>query len=160
MTILRQRVAPSDNFFTGAGAGVLYIWLHRSIRNQRERKVSAVIEISVAKNRIYLGLEGYFRDEEAQQLADKVITEIGKLRPGFDLVNDISKFMPASQAAAGHFLRVQGVMKERGVRRIVRVVAGNALGNMQVGRAATQSGLEAQIASTRQEAERLLDQAR
>jgi hypothetical protein len=121
--------------------------------------LAAVIEVSVTRNRIYIGLEGYFRDEEAAEVADRMIRELKKLRPGFDLVNDISQFKPASSAAAAHILRVQGVMKELGVRRIVRVVAGNALGNMQIRRAANEAGLEAQIAATREEAERLLDKA-
>jgi hypothetical protein len=126
---------------------------------RKERTLAAVIEVSVTRNRIYIGLEGYFRDDEAAEVAERMIRELKKLRPGFDLINDISQFKPASSAAAGQILRVQGVMKEMGVRRIVRVVAGNALGNMQIKRAANESGLEAQIAGTREEAERLLDKA-
>ena len=121
--------------------------------------MSAVIEISIPKNRIYIGLEGFFQEDEAAQVADRMIRELKRLRSGFDLINDISQFKPASAASAAHILRVQGVMKDMGVRRIVRVVAGNALGNMQLKRAANESGLDAEITSSRAEADRLLDKA-
>ena len=120
--------------------------------------MAAVINISVPKNRLYIKLEGYFPEDEARLAADQVILEAKKLRPGFGLVSEISEFKPASPQAAEHILRAQRAMKELGVRRMVRVVGGNAMGKMQMQRTATQAGLEAEYAATREEADRMLDQ--
>ena len=120
--------------------------------------MAAVIQISLPKNRLYIGLEGYFPDEEAKLAADEVILQAKKLRPGFSVVSEISQFKPASPHAAEQILRAQRAIKELGVRRMVRVVGGNALGKMQMQRTATQAGLDADYAATREEAERMLDQ--
>jgi len=123
--------------------------------------MAAVIQVSIPKNRIYLGLEGYFDDEAAEKAADQIIAGLQQLRPGFDVVSNISEFKPATPQAAEHIVRVQKALKEMGFRRIVRVVAGNALGKMQMQRTATQAGgLDAEYAATREEAERMLDRPR
>ena len=119
--------------------------------------MAAVIQISVPKNRIYLGLEGYFDDEAARAAADQTIAGLRKLKPGFDMVSDITQFKPATQQAAEHIVRAQKALKEMGVHRLVRVVGGNALAKMQMQRTATQVGLDAEYAATREEAERMLD---
>ena len=122
--------------------------------------MAAVIKISLPKNRLYIMLEGYFQEDEAKVAADQVILEAKKLRSGFGLVSEISQFKPASPQAAEHILRAQRAMKELGVHRMVRVVGGNALGKMQMQRTASQAGLEADYAATREEADRMLDQVK
>jgi len=123
--------------------------------------MAAVIQVSIPKNRIYIALEGYFQEDEARRAADQVLQEMKKMRPGFDVVSDISLFKPVSPEAAGHIVRVQRQMKELGMRRLVRVVGGNALAKMQMQRTGSQAGVgDAGQAATREEAERALDQAR
>ena len=122
--------------------------------------MAALIQVSIPKNRIYLGLDGYFDDQAAGRAADESIAGFRKLRPGFDVVTDISQFKPASPQAAEHILRAQRVLKELQAGRIVRVVGSNVLAKMQMQRTGTQAGLEAEYAATREEAERMLDQPR
>lgn len=122
--------------------------------------MAAVIQVSVPKNRLYIGLEGYFPEDEAKRAADQVILETRKLRAGFGVVSDISHFKPASPQAAEQIVRAQKALKDMGVGRMVRVVAGNVLAKMQMERTGAQSGLDVDYAATREDAERLLDQKR
>ena len=55
------------------------------------------IHANVAKNRMYMELEGFFSDEEMAQMYNTFAQEMKKLGPGFDLIVNTSKFKPASR---------------------------------------------------------------
>jgi hypothetical protein len=130
-------------------------------REREEVTMSEVlVEASVRQNRLYLCLRGYMRDEEAAVAADRVLDEVRKLKTGFDVITDMSEFKPASAAGAEQFVRVQKTYKDRGVGRVIRIVGGNVLGKMQAARTTSEAGgLAVEYASSRAEAERMLDAA-
>jgi hypothetical protein len=120
------------------------------------------IRADVVKNRLYLRLVGFMTDDQAAEVAETIIQEIQKLRPGFDVINDISSLKPASPTATEHLRRAQEASARRGHGRIIRIVGKQAVTQMQWNRTlkASSQGANAEVAATLAEAERLLDAGR
>jgi hypothetical protein len=119
------------------------------------------IEARVDKNRLYLSLRGSMSDDEAKEVADRVILEIRKLRPGFSIINDISELKPASPVATEHLRRAQEASVRHGCGRVVRVVGSQAITQMQWSRTLKASHhAGAQTATSIEEAEMMLAQQR
>jgi len=78
------------------------------------------IRADVVKNRLYARLAGFKTDEDAVRVADTIILEIQKLRPGFSVINDIRELKPASPTASAHMRRAQKVSMEHGSGRTIR----------------------------------------
>jgi hypothetical protein len=100
-------------------------------------------------------------DDEARNVADRIIVEIRKLRPGFAIINDISELKPASPAATEHLRRAQEASVSKGCGRVIRVVGTQAITQMQWSRtlkAAHHGGAE--TATTFEEALEMLDKKR
>ena len=113
------------------------------------------------KNRLYLRLAGFFREVDVQPTIVKLEEELAKVRPGFDVVVDISQFMPGSPKAAEALRRGGGMVKVRGRRRAVRIAGGIVTGFMQFKR--MMGGVFAEdesvrYASSLAEAEAILDE--
>lgn len=115
------------------------------------------IRADVAKNRLYLVLGGFFADAEMVPIVDKCIAEAKKLKPGFDVINDISEFKPATPKGADEIKRAQIFVKENGVRKVIRVVGEAVLTQAQFDRQGKSAGYAADTASTVAEAEKILD---
>jgi hypothetical protein len=117
------------------------------------------IQANIPKNRLYLRLVGFMSDEDAATVADRIISEVGKLKTGFAIINDISGLKPASQVAAEHLRRAQDLSIKRGSGRIIRVVGSQAITQMQWNRTLKESqGKAAEVAATFEDAEKMLDQ--
>ena len=117
----------------------------------------ADIRADVGKNRIYIVLDGYFNDDQMKTVGDKTIEETRKLKPGFAVINDITKFKPTTPQGAEDLKRGQGFMKDYGMGRVIRITEGAALGQMQLSRKAKELGYIAEQAASIAEAERMLD---
>ena len=111
----------------------------------------------VVKNRLYITLKGFLTDEEAKNAAGLVIAEIRKLRPGFDVINDLSEFEAASPVGTQEIARGQKAAVGGGARRFIRVVSQEILGAHQFQRVAKTTGVTAEVAGSVIEAERLLE---
>jgi len=109
------------------------------------------------KNRLYLKLDGLFSEDDVKSAGGQIIREARLLRPGFDIINDISGFKPVKPEASAHIAHIQEEVMKLSVGRIVRVVGNNALGKMQLSRTSREAGYNALNAATLQEAEKLLD---
>jgi len=119
------------------------------------------VETDDGKDRIHLTLEGHMGPEETAAAADAVIEAAERLDPGFDLVNDMSTFVPTSDEAMDHIKRGKKGLAENGQAAAVRVVSDSTTGQMQFDRAG--EGVEEyalEKAETVDEAERLLDERR
>lgn len=118
-----------------------------------------MIEIrkNAVKNRLYLKLSGFLKEEEVISAGHRLIETAKLLRPGFDIINDISDFKPATTSVASFIENIQEDMKKLPVGRIVRVIGKNALGKMQLTRTSLKAGYNAYNVATMQEAEELLD---
>jgi hypothetical protein len=96
-------------------------------------------------------------DEDAKRVADLIIAEIQKLRPGFAVINDIRELKPTSQTASDHMRRAQEASVQHGSGRVIRVVGDQVVTQMQWNRTLKAvQGSGAEIAATVEEAERML----
>jgi len=89
------------------------------------------IRADTVKSRLYIQLYGFFREADVQPTLDALRTECGKFAGPFDVVMDISKFLPGSPRAADAIKQGGELVKEFGRRRAVRVTGGVITGLMQ-----------------------------
>ena len=114
------------------------------------------VRADIAKNRLYITLNGFFTDQEVRTAADRVIQEAGRLRPGFGVINDICSFKPATANGAEELKRAQLGLKQRGVGRVIRIVGAAAVASMQLARQSKEAGYSADTAATVKDAEAML----
>ena len=120
---------------------------------------TADIRADALKNRLYLRLAGMMSDEDAKKVADKILAELSKLKPGFAVINDISELKPASEAASEQLRRAQAASVKAGIKRVIRVMGKQSITNMQWNRTLRDTqGINAEVVGSLEEAERLLDQ--
>jgi len=118
------------------------------------------IRANPVTNRLYLKLAGMMSEAEAKNVADTIIREIVKLKPGWAVINDISELKPADDKATAHLRRAQEASAKAGCVRVVRVVGKQAITNLQWNRMLSDAqGMRADTAATVADAERLLDEA-
>ena len=117
------------------------------------------IRIDTKKNRAILRLSGFFTDDEIKELVKEVGDGgiIGQLKPGFDVINDIRTFKPASPKGAKELIDIQSQIRGIGVGRVIRIVGSDVLGKKQFERNSKEAGYRAAVASSIEEAERMLD---
>ena len=115
------------------------------------------IRADVGKNRLYVKLAGFFDYNELKASTDKSIEEVKKLKPGFDVINDVSEFKPANQDILKEIERVQVHLKKVGVRHVVRVQGDSKLTNLQFSRIGKAVDYVAEAVDTMEDAEKLLD---
>jgi hypothetical protein len=113
------------------------------------------------KNRLYMRLAGFFREADIAPTMVELEAELARLQPDFDIVIDISQFMPGSAKAAEALRKGGQMVKERGRRRAVRIAGGIITGFMQFKRVL--GGVFAEddtvrYASSVAEADRILDE--
>jgi hypothetical protein len=116
------------------------------------------IRANVAKNRLYLKLEGMMSEADAKKVHDTILAEIRKLKPGWAVINDISALKPTSDEATAYLRAAQEASAKLGVKRVVRVVGNQAITNLQWNRTLVDAqGTRADVAATVADAEKLLD---
>jgi hypothetical protein len=116
------------------------------------------IRTDVPRNRLYMRLVGFMAEADARQVADALLAEYDKLRPGFAIVNDIRELKPTTQEASEQMRRAQEGAVQHGFGRAIRVVGAQVITHMQWTRTLKAAhGREAETAATPEEAERMLD---
>ena len=117
------------------------------------------VKIDLKRNRLYMTMKGFFKEEEAKEMADDVIAEVKKLKPGYTIINDISECKPAQQEAFLQLKRSHEFVAEHGAKRIIRVL-GNPISAMQFRRAQreAQTDLEIVEVTSLQEAEQIINE--
>jgi hypothetical protein len=112
------------------------------------------------RNRLYCRMAGFMTDDDAVRVADTIIAEVQKLKPGFAVINDIRDLKPTSQAATDQMRRAQEHSVKLGGGRVIRVVGDQVVTQMQWNRTLKAvRGSGAETASTVEEAERMLESA-
>lgn len=115
------------------------------------------IKTVAEKNRIYITFKGFLSVEDIKAAVNKEIEEVSKLKPGFDVIVDISDFKTSTQEGAEELARGQKLLIERGINRLIRVIGTQTLSRMQLDRKAKETGLIAEEAASVEEAERMLE---
>jgi len=120
--------------------------------------VTLEVRADLVRNRLYMRMTGFMSEADARQAADAVIAEMGKLRPGFAIINDIRGLKPASPAASDQMQRTQEAAVKFGYSRAIRVVGDQLITHMQWSRTLKAAhGHEIETATTVEEAERMLE---
>lgn len=111
------------------------------------------------RNRLYIRLSGFFRGSDSDAMFTELQEILAELQPGFDVVTDISKFLPASPEVARSLRRGAELIKNSGRRRAVRVAGSLVVGLMQFRREVDEVFDEetTRYAKTLEEADRILD---
>ena len=114
-------------------------------------------KIDPVKNRLYITLEGFFSTEEMKQCSDETIEAVKQLKPGYDVITDISEFAPVGIDALQEISRVQEYFRQTGVRQGVRIVGESVVTGMQFKRMGKSVGYPSTNVATLAEAEEFLD---
>ena len=115
------------------------------------------VEADIQKNRLYCKMVGYFDYKEMKDCTDKTILEVKKLKPGFDVITDLSEFKPVGQDTVEEVARGQAYLKKAGVRYAIRVEGKSKLTSMQFSRMGKNTDYIPDIVASMEEAEKLLD---
>jgi len=83
------------------------------------------------KNRLYLKLSGFFRKGDVPETMEKLTTALAQVEPGFDVVTDLSEFVPGSPGSTAALTKGGELVAGRGRRRGVRITGGLMTGLMQ-----------------------------
>jgi len=112
-----------------------------------------------AKNRLYLRLKGFFRGREGEMIYAELETALEQVRPGFDVITDISGFVPGSTEAIAILRKGAELVKSSGRRNAVRVTGGLMSGLLQFKRVLSPVFDEGQVhyATSLAEADSILD---
>ena len=81
------------------------------------------IDVDEARNRLVLTLSGTVTKAEAETLQADLANALGKLQPGFDVVNDLREFQIGHIAAAAVMEKIIALLQEHQVGRVVRISA-------------------------------------
>ncbi|MBI3123165.1 MAG: hypothetical protein HYZ10_02045 [Ignavibacteriales bacterium] len=89
------------------------------------------ISTNAAKNRLYISMIGVVTLEEAQKSKLTIEASAAALKTGFDVINDLSKFIRGDDAAGGVLKEIIILLIQKGVNRVVRVVGTSKTGLLQ-----------------------------
>jgi hypothetical protein len=92
------------------------------------------VRADIVKNRLYITLSGYFQYQEMKECTDKTIMEAHKLKPGFDVITDISQFKAVDQETLAEVKRGQEHFKKSGVKHAIRVQGSSIITSIQFAR--------------------------
>ncbi len=111
------------------------------------------------KNRLYIRLGGFFKEGEVGGVLEDLEEALRETRPDFDVVTDLSRFVPASPGATEALKKAGELVMTRGRRHAVRVTGGLITGLMQFKRMLQGLSTEetVQYAKSVAEADALLD---
>lgn len=85
-----------------------------------------------AKNRLHISMIGVVTFEEAQKSKITVESSIASLKTGFDVINDLSKFIRGDETAGNVLKEIIILLIQKGVNRVVRVVGTSKSGLLQL----------------------------
>ncbi|MFC1925467.1 hypothetical protein ACFLW2_02085 [Chloroflexota bacterium] len=114
------------------------------------------IRADVARNRLYVIVQGFLTSAENTESVDKILLELKRLRPGFEMITDMATMKVATEEGVEVFNRAHGAIKAMGKKRNIIVVK-DPLVRMQIERTSRESGKVAEFASSVEEAERILE---
>lgn len=83
------------------------------------------------KNRLYIRLSGFFRGSDVDPAMIELEAALRELKPGFDTITDLSKFVPGAPGATSALTRGGELIKNKGRRHGVRITGGLMTGLMQ-----------------------------
>ena len=117
------------------------------------------IKKDVSKNRLYITVSGIISITEAKNIKIVLEKKTKGLQPGFDLINDISRFILGQEEAGEILKEIMNFMIEKKVNRIVRIVGDSKEGLIQfANNSLPVESYRLKYVPTQEEAEKFLDE--
>jgi hypothetical protein len=112
------------------------------------------------QNRLYVTLKGRLTAKEVKLAVEQVIDSLKMLKPGFDVITDISQFEPVTQNEAELLVQVHQKLVDHGVSHVARI-AGESLkaivGKVQFDRISRRTKIVAKYFDSVEDAEYFLN---
>jgi len=89
------------------------------------------IKTDIVRNRLYITITGVLSLDEANRARHTIEVEVGSLKPNFDLINDISKFIHGDEEAGKVLQIIMVFLIQKKVNNVIRVVGASKTGLMQ-----------------------------
>lgn len=89
------------------------------------------VKKNIEKNRLYITVSGTLSFEDARKAKELIEVEVKTLKPNFDLINDISKFIHGDDNAGIVLKEIMVLLIQKKVNRIVRIVGTSKAGLIQ-----------------------------
>jgi hypothetical protein len=81
----------------------------------------------IDRNYLYISFEGMARLEEGQAAVKAVLAEAGKLKPGFAIINDLTKARPTIPEVAEMLKGAQLSLFKMGAKKVIRILSKEAI---------------------------------
>jgi CheY-like chemotaxis protein len=124
-----------------------------------ETKHGHKISANVAENYLHICVKGRLEANVADVFLTELIGQARRLRPGFNVLNDLRETRPTSEAVADYIGAAQTALAELHAARVVRIVdSGGASALLQVSRKQREARVayESIVVSSEEEAMRML----
>ena len=117
-----------------------------------------ILKKDTNNNRLYVTISGVVSLEEAEEIKEKMIKETEGIEPGFDVVNNLSKYIQGDERAGIILQDIVNYFVAKGVNRIIRVVGTSKTGLVQFAKFTQEiDGLNIHYFPTLEEAEEFLN---
>ncbi len=83
------------------------------------------VDANYKKNRLYFHLSGNIDKRESKSVLDSMIRSLEYLKPGFDIISDITDYTPLSRSADITISSLFKTIKEHGVRKTIKISNSN-----------------------------------
>jgi len=115
------------------------------------------IKKDIVKNRLYIQITGVLSIEDAKKARLAIEIEAGYLKPNFDLINDISKFIHGDEEAGKVLKGIMVYLIQKKVNNVIRVVGTSKAGLTQfANNSLPTDSYKLKYVPTMEEAEKLL----
>lgn len=116
-----------------------------------------IVRCDIKRNRLNVILGGIIKLDEAEIVKQEIFEAVDKLEPGFDVLNDLSKFIHGDDSAGSILQDVTKFLSDKKAARIIRVVGQSKTGLMQFARySQADDSIEIKYVPTMAEAESIL----
>jgi hypothetical protein len=82
---------------------------------------------SIDRNYLYVSFDGMLKMEEGQAAVREVIENAKNLRPGFAIINDLTKARPTTPDVTEELKRAQATLFKMGAKKAIRIVPKSAV---------------------------------
>ncbi len=116
-----------------------------------------IVRRDAKNNRLYITLSGVISLADARKIQEEMFKEVAELQPGFDIINDMSKFIRGEDAAGVILQNIISHLSEKKARQIIRIVGPSKTGLTQFAKNTMTDSIEIKYVPTLKEAENLLN---